>query len=143
MWFRRPVLSVRGEPVEPHKAMTHRGFTLLEVLVAMAILALTLTSAMRILGHGLQTATELDDRMFGQWVAENHLAQMRAFGVFPPLGEAEGHAQQADRTYHWKTVVQPTPNPLFRRVDVTVQTEAEAGLHVARLSGYAFRPLQP
>lgn len=119
-----------------------RGFTLLETLVALAILAIALTAAFRALGVTAQSSGELRERMLGDWVAENRLAELRATQAWPNVGVSEGQAQQAGRNYRWREEVIATPNPLFRRVNVSV-FGPDSGEHaVSRLSGYVAKPLR-
>ena len=119
-----------------------RGFTLLETLVALAILAIALTAAFRALGVTAQSAAELRERMLGDWVAENRLSELRATATWPSPGVSEGSAEQAGRSYRWREEVKTTPNPLFRRIDVSV-FGPDSGEHaIARLTGYVARPLQ-
>lgn len=119
-----------------------RGFTLLETLVALAILAIALTAAFRAMGVTAQSSGELRERMIGDWVAENRLAELRATQAWPEPGIAEGSADQAGRSYRWRTETEATPNPLFRRVDISVFAPNNAEHAVSRLSGYVARPLQ-
>jgi len=67
-----------------------RGFTLLETLVALAILAIALTAAFRAMGVTAQSAAELRERMVGDWVAENRLAELRATGAWPGVQSFTG-----------------------------------------------------
>ena len=110
--------------------------------MALAILAIALSAAFRALGVTAQSAAELRERTLGDWVAENRLAELRATGAWPQPGVSEGSAEQAGRSYRWREEVKTTPNPLFRRVDLSVFAP-ESGEHaIARLTGYVARPLQ-
>lgn len=119
-----------------------RGFTLLETLVALAILAIALTAAFRAMGVTAQSAAELRERLVGDWVAENRLAELRATGAWPGTGTNEGTADQAGRTYRWREEVKTTANPLFRRVDVSVFAPESDTHAIAQLTGYVARPLR-
>lgn len=119
-----------------------RGFTLLETLVALAILAIALTAAFRALGVTAQSSGELRERLIGDWVAENRLAELRATRAWPNPGINEGIAEQAGRTYRWREDVKNTANPLFRRVDLSVFGPDSGDHAISRLSGYVARPLQ-
>ncbi|MBS0348925.1 MAG: type II secretion system minor pseudopilin GspI [Proteobacteria bacterium] len=118
------------------------GFTLLETLVALAILAIALTAAFRAMGVTAQSSAELRERLIGDWIAENRLAELRATQAWPNAGSNEGSAEQAGRNYRWREEVKNTANPLFRRVDVSVFSEASDQHAIARLSGYLARPLR-
>ena len=114
-----------------------RGFTLLETLVALAIVAIALTSALRAMGATAQSAGELRDRTLALCVAQNRLAELRARRAWPPVGRSEGRAVQGVDTFVWRQQVGATPNPLFRRVEVRVS--GPGGRELASLTGYATR----
>lgn len=118
-----------------------RGFTLLECLVALAVLAVALTAALRAAGNTASSAEQLMQHTLASWVAHNHLAEMRALEVFPHLGVREGEKIQGGRQYHWQENVRPTPNPLFRRVDVHVRAAGSDAV-LAQATGFAVRPLR-
>jgi general secretion pathway protein I len=118
-----------------------RGFTLFEVLVALAILAIGVPAAMRAMTMVTQSAAELRDRQLASWVAQNRLAEIRAQGMFPAIGNAEGRAVQVGQTFRWRQEVRTTANPLFRRVDVRVFQEDGVNA-LAQLSGFAVQPLR-
>lgn len=118
------------------------GFTLLETLVALAILAIALTAAFRAMGVTAQSSAELRERLIGDWIAENRLAELRATQTWPNAGTNEGTAEQAGRSYRWREDVKNTANPLFRRVDVSVFAPESDQHAIARLSGYVARPLR-
>ena len=117
------------------------GFTLLEVLVALAILATALIAGFRAVSLATGSATELRSRLMAEWVAQNRLAEHRALGHFLELGIYEGSAKQGDQEFRWKEEVKVTPNALFRRIDVKVYAIGDADHALASLSGYLVRPL--
>ena len=120
---------------------TPRGFTLLECLVALAIIAVALSAALRSMGSSAQTTLALREHTLAQWVAQNHLAQLRAEQAWPALGRSEGEALQAGQRFVWVQEVEPTPNPLFRRVEIRVLSE-DGAQPLTTLSGFAVRPLR-
>ena len=118
-----------------------QGFTLLETLIALAILAIGLAAAMRGLGMASGSTAELRDRQLADWVAQNRLAEMRVLRRFPDAGGTEGDAVQGGRRFHWREDVTATPNPLFRRVDVRVSATEGNGV-LSHLSAFAVQPLK-
>lgn len=101
-----------------------RGFTLLEVLVAIAIAAISLAAGLRAAGVLTDNAGRLADVTAAQWCADNQLTAMRLARAFPGVGDADFKCEQLGRTYEGKIVTRPTPNPNFRRVDAVVLDEA-------------------
>jgi general secretion pathway protein I len=98
-----------------------RGFTLLEVLVALAIVAIALGAGLRAAGVLTDNAARLADVVAAQWCAENELTALRISRVFPGVGEADFSCEQLGRIYPGQLVTRPTPNPNFRRVDAVVK----------------------
>jgi general secretion pathway protein I len=97
-----------------------RGFTLIEVLVALAIVAVALGAGLRAAGVLTDNAQRLADVMAAQWCAENQLTNLRLARVFPGVGDADFSCDQLGRSYPGRLVTRPTPNPSFRRVDAIV-----------------------
>lgn len=118
------------------------GFTLLEILVALLILGVALTATFRAFGTTTASAADLQTRQMGEWVAANRLAELRIAGAFPDPGQNEGRAVQGGRPFRWREEIRETPNPLFRRVDVSVFAADDEKAPLARLSGFVARPLQ-
>lgn len=124
--------------------MNARGFTLLETLVALSILAIALSGVFRALGATTQSASAVQQRMLADWVADNRLAELRASQAFPAAGRSEGEAVQAGQRFRWLQQVDATPNPLFRRVEIRVFRAGDTGEQgaISRLSGFVTRPLR-
>jgi general secretion pathway protein I len=120
------------------------GFTLIEVLVALAIIAIALMSAMRAAGQGTNNVGELRARLLAGWVAENLLAEHRARRDWLPLGMQRGTARQGGLDFAWREEIIATPNPAFRRVDVRVFATAEEAHSLAHLAGFVvYSPESP
>lgn len=118
------------------------GFTLLEVLIALAVIAIGVMAAMRSIGVAADGIEDLRVRQVAGWVADNQLAQIRALGKFPDLGTSQGEEIMGKWHLYWRQEVKTTPNPLFRRIDVSVSAAAGADYALARLSGFAVQPLK-
>ena len=102
--------------------MTHpaRGFTLIEVLVALVIVAIALGAGIKAAGALANNAERLAQVSAAQWCAENLLTELRLNQQFPNIGESPFSCEQLGRSYGGKLKVSPTPNPNFRRVEAAV-----------------------
>jgi general secretion pathway protein I len=112
-----------------------RGFTLIEVLVALAIVAVALGAAVRASGSLARDNTELRLRLLAQVSAGNRIAELRAAGAFPAFGTRTSACPQGRAALECVEEVKKTPNPLFRRVEVRVYAAGERGAELAQLTG--------
>ncbi|MFG6432374.1 type II secretion system minor pseudopilin GspI [Roseateles sp. LYH14W] len=97
-----------------------RGFTLIEVLVALVIVAIALGAGIKAAGALTNNAERLAQVSAAQWCAENMLTELRLTQQRVNIGESPFACEQLGRSYSGKLRVSPTPNPLFRRVDADV-----------------------
>lgn len=97
-----------------------RGFTLIEVLVALAIAAIALAAVSRSAAVSTASATEIKLRSLAGYVAENRLGELDARRAWPPVGVSEGLERQAGLDFPWRVEVFATQHPLLRRVEVQV-----------------------
>ena len=116
------------------------GFTLIEVLVALAIVSVALLAALRAAGQGTGDVGELRARLLAGWVAENLLAEHRARGDWLPLGIQRGREREGGMEFDWREEVVATPNSAFRRVDVLVFAASDESRSLARLTGFVVQP---
>ncbi len=94
-----------------------RGFTLVEVLVALAVVAIALGAGLRASGVLTDNAQRLGDVIAAQWCADNQLTELKLGRIFPGIGDADFSCEQLGRAFQGKLVTRPTLNPSFRRVD--------------------------
>lgn len=96
------------------------GFTLLEVLVALVVVGTALGASLRAVGSLTQNSSDLRASMMATWSAENRLAQVRLANEWPPFGKRSFECPQAELQLVCQEEVLATPNPFFRRVEVSV-----------------------
>jgi general secretion pathway protein I len=124
-----PAEGPRRLPSPPRQAT---GFTLVEVLVALAILAIALAAAMRTLHLTTDSAQETKLRLLATWVAQNQLAESTAKREFPAPGISNGTLDYAGVKFAWQHNISGTPNPAFRKLEIRVTKPDD----LSQLTGY-------
>lgn len=107
-----------------------QGFTLLEVLVALAIFALVAASVLSATARSLQTASRLEEKTLAMWIADNRLTELQLSQSPVADGREQGEVEFAGRRWQWQNEVQGTSEPDMRRVTLWV-----APMHAERAAG--------
>lgn len=115
---------------------SQRGFTLLESLVALAILAIALAAVLRATSASTSHVDALRQRLLADWVAQNRIALHAARGDWLPIGSQQGEEVQAGLEFIWEEKISSTPNPSFRRIEVSIASAEDPKLALRHLSGY-------
>ncbi len=119
------------------------GFTLLEVLIAVLVLALALVALVRTTALEARALIQVREATLGQWVAANVLAETRLNEGVPPSGRRSGVSEMGDRRWRWLMEVRTSDEPSIQRIEVSVYVDdpgAESRDEaVARLTGFAWR----
>jgi general secretion pathway protein I len=107
-----------------------RGFTLIEVLVALVIVAITLAAGAKASSALSNNAERLQLMSAAQWCADNQLTELRLGKQYPGVGDSDFSCSQLGRNYRGQLHVQGTANPNFRRVEARISDEQGALLLV-------------
>lgn len=112
-----------------------RGFTLVEVLVALAIVAIALVAGLRAAAALTNNAQRQSDLVLGHLCAENELTRLRLVKQMPGVGDSELRCEQGQQAFTVRLKVSATPNPNFRRVDAQVFAEGSPLLRISTVLG--------
>lgn len=140
---RREAEAVRGEKrAEARAARAHlliAGFTLVEVLVALAVLAIALAAVLHAMGQAIDLTTGLRDRTLALWVAEERAAERQLRREWPALDTTEGTLELGGRKWRWRERVSATPLEELRRVDIEIRDPNSPDI-LGRLTVFLRRP---
>lgn len=105
------------------------GFTLLEVLVALAVAGIGLAGVIKVAGGNAYNAQYLQEKSLAQWVAMNRIVEIRVKHEFPAIGDQKGDAEMAGRKWYWRQETKAAPFPIpdiarrLRQVEVNIYTD--------------------
>ena len=116
------------------------GFTLIEILVALAIVAIGLAAAVRATSQVIAATDSARLRLVASWVAQDRLAEHSARADWLAPGTGSGSATQGPFTFAWRETVSATSDPSLRRIDIAVAGAERPDYVVAHLTGYLFAP---
>lgn len=123
--------------------MRAAGFTLLEVLVALAIVAIALSALIKAGTENAANAAYLREKTFAHWVALNAVTELQVRNAWPAPGKLEGTAAMADREWDWSAAVETTVDTTVRRMTVEVRPRDGRGQPLARLVSFLQQPVVP
>lgn len=113
------------------KTSSQHGFALIEVLVGLAVLSIGMLAGLRAIANGADTQLAVSQRTMALWSADNTLINLRASRAWPELGTTTFSCPQATYVFVCQRKVLSTPNPAFRRVEVTVYLSSSSSVEVA------------
>lgn len=123
-------------------ARCQRGFTLLEVLVALTIVAIAMGALIKVAGEQAVNAAYLRDRTLAHWVGMNVVAEYQLAEQWPETGRSQGEQVMAQRDWYWRAQISETPDEAVRRLDLTVHAEEGSAAPVlATLAAFLPQPV--
>ena len=119
----------------------YRGFTLLEVMVALAVITLGLSAVIKTVTSTTSNTIHIRDKTFAYWVAQNQIAEIELTSGSPKPGFTDGEEMLAGLTWHWTRKVEGTEDPDTNRVEVSVRKDKEkSAQNYATLITLIFNP---
>jgi len=100
-----------------------RGFTLLEVMLAMAVFAVAGVALIGAAGNNARNLSQLEQQMFSQWIASNQLVNASLDSTWPPKNNRSGTEEMAGREWHWRMKVLKTPDKNMKAIEVEVRLD--------------------
>lgn len=119
-----------------------RAFTLVEVMVALAIIALSLTAVAAKMSRMIDTSNSMRERTFASWIAQNKIAEMRLANVLPDVSATSGEVDYANLTWRWRAVVSESGIENLYRVDVEV-SDVYGDTVIRKVTGFIGEPVIP
>jgi general secretion pathway protein I len=112
-----------------------RGFTLIEILVAVAVLAIAMSAILSGMARYADNVGRLRERTVALWVAHNRLTEIELAPVWPNVGESDGEMKLGGITWTWEAEVKETTDENLRRIDIRVLSPSRDG-NAATLSAF-------
>lgn len=117
-------------------AARQTGFTLLEVLVALAVVALALAALVGLTGSQISSVERQREHLLAEYVAANVLTELRLREPFPETGVREGRTEMGGRAFRWRLTIGSTPEPAMRRLELSV-ARGDNDAPIASFSAFA------
>ena len=117
-----------------------QGLTLIEVMVAVAILAFALSALVRMTGQSVHTLSYLEQKTFAQWVAINKVNELEVTAKWPAVGRSQGKETMGGVPWYWEVDTVATSADDLRRLNVTVKKNKQDESPIYILTAFINKP---
>ena len=118
------------------KPRRQSGFTLIEVMLAMAVFAVAGVALLGVADNNYRHISLLEEKMLANWVVSNQLVELSLATTWPPKNNRKGNVDMAGRTWYWQQKVIKTDNNLLRQVIMEVRLNEDDELVSASMVTY-------
>ena len=125
------MMKVRAQPDNQQQ-----GLTLVEVLVALFILAMMAAVAVQVVGNAASIRQASEERALAQLCADNLLVEWMLTKEWPEVGQREGESAAGRLQCFWRVVIQATPLPTMRRLDIEIYADSQRKTMLTQVSGF-------
>jgi len=123
-------------------ALRRRAFTLIEVMVALAIISLSLTAVAAKMGRMIDTSNAMRERTYASWIAQNKITELRLANVLPEVSATSGEIEYANTTWYWRAEIAESGIENLYRVNVTI-FYPDNDSKVREVTGFIGEPVIP
>jgi general secretion pathway protein I len=118
-----------------------RGFTLFEILIALAVLTIALGAITKMASSQSLNTAHLMDKTFAHWLAMNKITELQLMAKWPNKGKKQGDDEMGPRTWHWVRTVSETPDDRVRQVEITIYRDKADQSPLTTLTSFLAQPL--
>ncbi|NVK23660.1 MAG: type II secretion system minor pseudopilin GspI [Gammaproteobacteria bacterium] len=121
-------------------AIKNRGFTLIEMLLALAVFAYAASSILGVLGQSARNLSDIEQMTFASWVANDRLVELQYDKQWPPKDKAKGEREMAGQLWYWQQKIEKTQDNNLRSVTVDISTDKEGSQSIYSLTTFVSKP---
>ncbi len=118
-----------------------KGFTLFEILIALAILSIAMGAIISLASNQTLNAAHLRDKTFAHWLAINKITELQVTGDWPSKGKKEGDEEMGQHEWHWVRTIIDTPDDRVRQVDIAIFRNKDDKNPVTTLTSFLSQPI--